>query len=64
MTMSITRLLILGGLSALTACSSSPTEPNGRVAATPAQDEGKKVGIIHPCGQPLGSPYRVCSGRN
>jgi hypothetical protein len=63
--MLITRLLMLGGVLGLTACASSPTEPSGRIGATPPKDDEKKVGIIHPCGQPIGgTPYRVCSGRN
>lgn len=62
--MTISRWLILGALLGVAGCSSSPTEPDARAGATPTQDDGNKVGIVHPCGQPVGSLYgRVCSGR-
>ncbi len=59
--MSITRLLILGGLLGLAACS-SPTGPNARLAETESPESGHGVGVVQPCGQQSAS-YPICSGK-
>lgn len=47
--MQITRLLVLGSLLALAACS-SPTGPDEKFVSRPAAGGGNAVGVMNPCG--------------
>jgi hypothetical protein len=60
--MSIGKLLVLGGLVGLAACSSSsPTEP--QISGSQERTDGHGIGVVQPCGAQQSASYPICSGK-